>query len=430
MACKRSGVRIPIAPPRSEAYFERLTGKRPACEGHSEGQDQSWPTGTHAHRCGDTGEGAAGTASECLPARESLGQRLTTSARWPGRSEQAGICQILKWRRRGCYRGDVGRIGDGACGGGRMGGAPRSRPTARFKCSSPCAVSVPSATIRSVSDLLAGVNDIRWRELGHAYGTAEDVPVLLHTVASDPAGADRAIGELFGCICHQGSVYSATPYAVRFVARIAAAGIHTVALLGLLGCIADSDDERGLEVAGAARAAVTGQIGVLTPLLADLDAEVRAVTAWALAKCRAPAELVGPLRRCWDGETHSAVRAAVLKALTALDPSAAAGVAADVLAGSGAASLRLIAATAFAAAGMDWSDRLHEAATAWMAGVDLLSGFFEGDRDPFADLVIALAARGDPGASLRLVVTGPTGPVGLPCVFRTGNPGLIPAAAC
>ena len=60
---------------------------------------------------------------------------------------------------------------------------------------------------------------------------------------------------------------------------------------------------------------------------------------------------------------------------------------------------------------MDWSDRLHEAATAWMAGVDLLSGFFEGDRDPFADLVIALAARGDPGASLRLVVTGLTGPV-------------------
>lgn len=274
-------------------------------------------------------------------------------------------------------------------------------------------MSVVSATIWCVRDLglLAGVDDIRWQDLSHAYGAADDVPTLLHAVASGSVGADEAISELYGSICHQGSVYSATPYAVPFLARLAVAGIHTVALLGLLGWIADSDDERGLEVAGAARAAVADQVGELTPLLADPDAEVRVLAVWALAQCRTAAGLAGLLRRRWDSETHPSARAAVLKALTELDPPAAAGLAADVLAGSGDAGLRLIAAAACAAAGVGWSDRLHEAATAWMAGGDLLPGFFWGDRDPFADLVIALAARGDPDASLRLVVTGLTSPV-------------------
>ena len=227
--------------------------------------------------------------------------------------------------------------------------------------------------------------------------------------ASDEAG--EAFDTLCGSICHQGSVYSATPYAVPFLARIAAAGIRTVAVLGLLGWIAGSADERGLEVPGAARAAVAGQIGVLAPLLGDPDAEVRATTVWALTQCRAPGRLVPLLRQRWDAEPDLTVKATVLKALSVLDPQAAAAIAGEVAAGPGDAGLRLIAAAACVVAGVGWSGWLDEAATAWMADGGLPPGYFWGDRDPFADLVIALAAHGHPGAALRLVLSGLTGPV-------------------
>lgn len=223
--------------------------------------------------------------------------------------------------------------------------------------------------------MLAGVDDIPWHDLRHAYGPADDVPVLLRALALRSGEAGDALDALYGSICHQGSVYSATPYAVPFLARIAAR-IRALPVLGLLGWIADSDDECGLEAPGAARAAVAGQIDVLAPLLADPDAEVRAMTVWALTQCRAPRRLVPLLRQRWDAETHDTVKAAVLKALSVLNPEGAAGLAEGVLAGSSGSGLRLMAATACVAAGIAWSDRLHEAATAWMASGDLLPGFF------------------------------------------------------
>lgn len=259
-------------------------------------------------------------------------------------------------------------------------------------------------------DMLAGVDDVPWQDLRHAYGPADDVPALLRALALGSGEADDPLETLCGSICHQGSVYSATPYAVSFLARIAAAGIRAVAVLGLLGWIADSDDECGLDVPGAARAAVAGQIDVLAPLLADPDAEVRVTTVWALTQCRAPDLLVPLLRPRWDAETRDTVKAAVLKALSVLDTEGAVGLAEGVLAGSSGSGLLLMAATACVAAGIAWSDRLHEAATAWMADGELLPGFFWSDRDPFADLVVALAAHGNPGAALRLVAAGLTGP--------------------
>jgi hypothetical protein len=130
-------------------------------------------------------------------------------------------------------------------------------------------VSRACATILPVhaKDILAGVDDIPWRELGHAYGEAGAVPALLRTLALGSGGAEEALGELYGSICHQGSVYSATVYAVPFLARIAAAGVCTGGVLGLLGVIAESRDERGLAAGGSARSAVAGQIDVLAALL-------------------------------------------------------------------------------------------------------------------------------------------------------------------
>jgi hypothetical protein len=84
-----------------------------------------------------------------------------------------------------------------------------------------------------------------------------------------------------------------------------------------------------------------------------------------LAQCRAPDRLVPLLRERWDAERQPAVRAAVLKGLSVLDPGAAAGAAAGVLARPGDAGLRLIAAVACVAARVPWSGQVHQAATAW-----------------------------------------------------------------
>ena len=54
-----------------------------------------------------------------------------------------------------------------------------------------------------------------WKDLTHAYGTAEDVPALLADLNSpNPLTRENALSELFGTIWHQGTVYPATVKAV------------------------------------------------------------------------------------------------------------------------------------------------------------------------------------------------------------------------
>ena len=105
--------------------------------------------------------------------------------------------------------------------------------------------------------VLAGLTDIPWASLRHAYGPAGDVPGILRAILDgDQKTAKEAASELFGNIWHQGTVYQATAPAVPFLARLASAGCRTATLAGLLGCIAESTDESGIEP-GSARAAVT-----------------------------------------------------------------------------------------------------------------------------------------------------------------------------
>ena len=150
----------------------------------------------------------------------------------------------------------------------------------------------------------------------HAYGAADDVPALLRELISAPP--DEALSELWNNICHQGSVYSATPYAVPFLAGIAAAGAGTTMVLQLLGCIAASDDERGIQEPGSARASLARQIDVLTPLLADPDDEVRTTAAWALAQCRVPHRLVPALRERRLARTRQVIEGTALRRLVDL----------------------------------------------------------------------------------------------------------------
>ncbi|MFE6872495.1 HEAT repeat domain-containing protein [Kitasatospora sp. NPDC057692] len=74
-------------------------------------------------------------------------------------------------------------------------------------------------------DLLAGLDDIDWSALRHAYGSAEDVPGQLRAACGpDEKARESSFSSLFGNIFHQGTRYSASPYAVPFLTRIAVAG--------------------------------------------------------------------------------------------------------------------------------------------------------------------------------------------------------------
>ncbi|KAI8712657.1 hypothetical protein NCS52_01364300 [Fusarium sp. LHS14.1] len=68
------------------------------------------------------------------------------------------------------------------------------------------------------SDPLAGLDDIDWASLQHAYGSAEDVPDLLKALlVNDEKELDQVYYALSSNILHQGTRYQATSYAVPFL---------------------------------------------------------------------------------------------------------------------------------------------------------------------------------------------------------------------
>ncbi|CAM5710962.1 HEAT repeat protein OS=Streptomyces griseorubiginosus OX=67304 GN=AQJ54_40050 PE=4 SV=1 [Streptomyces griseorubiginosus] len=224
-------------------------------------------------------------------------------------------------------------------------------------------------------DLLAGLDDINWAALGHAYGSAEDVPGQLRTLCGPAQEArENAFRSLFGNIFHQGTRYSASPYAVPFLTRIAVAGpagarVDALRLLTRLAVdwhdeydlplgintaawraaaispedtlrwydaqiAAETDEEqlKGLREGraycaaghpvdareGALRSydAVRAQLPVLLELLGDQDPEIRAKTAYLLGWFpEEAAATLPPLLACLDGERDPVCLATVLVAV-------------------------------------------------------------------------------------------------------------------
>ncbi|SPT52178.1 HEAT repeat domain-containing protein [Actinomadura madurae] len=127
---------------------------------------------------------------------------------------------------------------------------------------------------------LAGLDEVDWAALEHAYGSAEDVPDQLRALASESAGErDKARHELYGNIFHQGSRYEATAHAVPFLAALAAdprvqdrAGI-----VHLLSAIAIGYDEsylpHGVDITG-------WRAGIQEMRAADPDEELRRMEQW------------------------------------------------------------------------------------------------------------------------------------------------------
>jgi hypothetical protein len=58
-----------------------------------------------------------------------------------------------------------------------------------------------------------------WKELRHAYGSAEDLPEIISALTPDPNSP--AWDELWSRVCHQGTTYSASPAVLPFLLRAA-----------------------------------------------------------------------------------------------------------------------------------------------------------------------------------------------------------------
>jgi hypothetical protein len=194
--------------------------------------------------------------------------------------------------------------------------------------------------------VLDGLDEIPWQLLHHAYGTAEDVPVLLRALARSDSQVD-ALYELFGNIWHQGTVYEASSFAVPFLFELVAD--PTIArrdeIMGLIGALANGesylavhaqsglksgefwrqkqDFEERLETeqegVRRTRAAVLEKREVTCRLLKDAMPMVRAGAAYVMSRFPEHVSHFGPLiRQAVREESQSLARAAMLWCLGAI----------------------------------------------------------------------------------------------------------------
>ncbi|WP_030915885.1 HEAT repeat domain-containing protein [Streptomyces sp. NRRL B-24720] len=178
--------------------------------------------------------------------------------------------------------------------------------------------------------MFAGIDEVEWASMEHAYGPADDVPGLLRGLASgDPAEREGALDGMYGAVHHQGDVYACTLACIPFLFELVAdPGIQDrgsiVELLTSIGGIdLDEDDEEELdeeEIEGAANyamaaAAVTAGAGVFFELIADEDPGVRLAAPLALATLHGhPVRVLALLRERLPVEPDEEVQLALVEA--------------------------------------------------------------------------------------------------------------------
>jgi hypothetical protein len=200
-----------------------------------------------------------------------------------------------------------------------------------------------------MSESLAGLDDVDWASLVHAYGDASDVPDLLRGLTSaDSRVRDASLDALYGGVHHQGDVYDSTLACLPFLCALAAdtAIGDRDAVLRFLDSVGESADAAardagddipdphaviavacpddwseqtylayGLVAGEMLRAGLTA----LTPLLGDAEPGVRAEAALLLARHGDdPMALLDMLVERVDVEEIGAVRQAVVEALAQL----------------------------------------------------------------------------------------------------------------
>ncbi len=171
---------------------------------------------------------------------------------------------------------------------------------------------------------LAGLRDVDWAALEHAYGDASGVPGMIDGLSS-PREEDRAwaIDALDASIHHQGSVYSASTAAVPFLVRLAEEpGLEGRAKILVLLCGIAVHQPEGCLAKGArqwrseAYAAVVAGGPAYVRLLADPDPEVRTAAAFVLAYVDPPPPgALAALRDAMASERDRRARASQMLAL-------------------------------------------------------------------------------------------------------------------
>ncbi|WP_327114729.1 PBS lyase [Streptomyces sp. NBC_01341] len=181
--------------------------------------------------------------------------------------------------------------------------------------------------------MFAGIDEVDWASMEHAYGPADDVPGLLHGLASaDPAERESALDGMYGAVHHQGDVYACTLACIPFLFELAAhPGIRDrggiVELLTSIGGIdldetdeddlaeLDEDEIEGVANYAMAAAAVSAGSSVFFELVADEDPGVRLAAPLALATLHGrPVRVLALLRERLPVETDDEVRLALVEA--------------------------------------------------------------------------------------------------------------------
>jgi tetratricopeptide (TPR) repeat protein len=186
---------------------------------------------------------------------------------------------------------------------------------------------MPTAAAPSSDDaarqVLAGLDEVPWRTLQHAYGPATDVPGQLRALLSpDEHVRERAMHRLYGNIWHQGSVYEATAYAVPFLIKLLAYARtpDKPAILHLIADLAEDDGTRTYGEDSEAKSAHDA-VGAGLPLYLDLlaastEPQLRGAAITVLAAFRErSAESVPPLQAALAAEQERLTRVSLLWAL-------------------------------------------------------------------------------------------------------------------
>lgn len=156
--------------------------------------------------------------------------------------------------------------------------------------------------------MLIGLDTIDWGALQDAYGSAADVPDRLRALLSDDeAVRSEAMGELFGRVWHQGTIYSVSAHVIPFLVELidapevkdkpliiallaSIAGgrgyyeVHEVIVQKLAKRLVDLSPKRREEMSAvkAVREVASPHIPNLLPHLTHPEAEVRISVAQAL----------------------------------------------------------------------------------------------------------------------------------------------------
>ncbi len=166
-----------------------------------------------------------------------------------------------------------------------------------------------------------GLEAIDWAGLEHNYGSAEDVPGLLHRCAGpDPEDAGEAAFELLNLLFHQGGwICSAAPAALPFLLRLAAAPRVlcrpvVLELVARLAAEAGHVAERFLDPGWSP--AWERALPEVLALLTDPEPEIRRAAAEVAGVCASPGALLLPaLLRCWQAEGDLVTRLDLVLAL-------------------------------------------------------------------------------------------------------------------